>query len=65
MLKLTEVGSVVEEACHILMRWKPMISATRALSTLEHGEVTICGGVTDVSLLLPKVIAKQLSKHLN
>ena len=64
--KLTEVGRIVEEeARHSLMRWTAMKAEIRSLSTLEHGEVTIGGGATAVSFLLPKLIAKQLSKHPN
>ena len=64
--KLTEAGRIIEkEARSSLLRWQATKNEIQALKTLDRGEVTIGGGATAVSFILPPLIAKQLSKHPN
>ena len=64
--KLTEAGRLVYiEAQNSLSRWESLKKEIRARQSLEKGEITIGGGATAVSFLLPQVIADVLSRHPN
>lgn len=64
--KLTEAGRLVaEEARSSILRWESLKAEIYARKTLSQGKVTIGGGATAVSFLLPKVIADVLSRYPN
>lgn len=64
--KLTEAGRLLEaEAKQSLIRWQALKNEISARQSLDKGEVTIGGGATAVSFLLPQIIADVLSRFPN
>ena len=64
--RLTEIGRLVErEARQSIQRWEKLKREIISRQTLESGELTIGGGATAVTFLLPKVIASILSRYPN
>lgn len=62
--QLTEAGTLLEpEARSTLNRWEQLKGEIRARERLERGSITIGGGATAVSFLLPRVIARVLDQH--
>ena len=61
---LTEAGVMLEpEARASLMRWEQLKRELKARKSLERGSVTIGGGATAVSFILPQVIAEILATY--
>ena len=61
---LTEAGRILEtEARSTLARWRELRHELQERTSLRRGLVTIGGGATAVSMLLPKVIARVLAMH--
>lgn len=61
---LTEAGSLLEEeARSSLMRWEQLKRELKSRENLESGLMTIGGGATAVSFILPEVIADLLAQH--
>ena len=64
--KLTEAGRLVEQEARLsLSRWESLKAEIYARRTLTQGEITIGGGATAVSFLLPQVIAEVLARFPN
>ena len=61
---LTEAGRILEiEARGTLSRWRELRHELQERTLLKRGLVTIGGGATAVSMILPKVIARVLAMH--
>lgn len=61
---VTEAGQLLEaEARVTLARWGQLREEIRARGQLERGSVTIGGGATAVSFILPRVIAQVLATY--
>lgn len=62
--QLTEAGLLLEaEARSTLSRWSKLKEEIQARGRLERGTVTIGGGATAVSFILPQAIASLLAQH--